>query len=462
MDIVKNRRARRRVDRAAIVGLLLLCQAAMGNPAPATAAAGELRVLFIGNSLTYVNDLPRELQAMVAAAYPGGPSLRYESVTPPGCTLQKHWNDGNAGSKIAEGRWDYVVLQEQSQIPFSDRDQMFRYARLFDQEIKRAGAKTVLYMTFPLKKRFYRGDSLPDVYAALGKELGAIVVPVDVAWHEAAKLDPKLALYKADGVHPAPAGTYLAACCFADRLWGRPTNPFPRILHRANQLDKPLVELDERQARKLQQAAAAAVFPAGKPAAAEAANSARPDSAVPAQLQTPWVDLFNGKDLSGWNDDRSRWKVEDGILIGSGGQGYLDSTRTDFGNVRIRVEAMINDGGNSGVIFRAHAGGSYEAQIEANGVDAAKTGSLYVYDGRRYSAKVRLKESPAPANKWFTMEIVADGFHITILVDGNTVADYVDDDRIGSTGGIRLQVSNPRTRVKFRRVRIRELPRSGE
>ena len=182
-------------------------------------------MLFIGNSLTYVNDLPAELQAMVAAAYPGGPSLRYESVTPGGYTLQRHWNDGKAAAKIAEGRWDYVVVQEQSQIPFTDREQVFQYARLFDREIKKVGAKTVLYMTFPLKRKFEDGDLLPEIYRSLGKELGAIVVPVDVAWHEAAKLDPNLVLYKPDGVHPAPAGTYLAVCCFAERLWGKP----PRI-----------------------------------------------------------------------------------------------------------------------------------------------------------------------------------------------------------------------------------------
>ena len=120
---------------------------------------------------------------------------------------------------------------------------------------------------------------------------------------------------------------------------------------------------------------------------------------------------------------------------------------------------MINDRGNSGVLFRSQPGGAYEAQIEANGDDQAKTGSLYVYNAKRISAKVRLKESPVPANQWFTMEVVADGDHITILVDGKQVADYIDDDRVSAAGAIRLQVSNAATLVKFRKVQIRELPR---
>ncbi len=56
------------------------------------------------------------------------------------------------------------------------------------------------------------------------------------------------------------------------------------------------------------------------------------------------------------------------------------------------------------------------------------------------------------------MEIVAEGFHITILVDGKQVADYQDDDRVASRGPIRLQVNDAGTVVKFRKVQIRELP----
>ena len=295
MHIVKNRLAGLRVIRAVGVGLLAVSQAVAGNgQATGWGTANQIRVLFIGNSLTYVNDLPAELQALVAAAYPDGPSLQYQSVTPGGCTLQKHWKDGKAAAKITEGHWDYVVLQEQSQIPLCDREQVFKYARLFDREIKRVGAKTVFYMTFPLKKKFVDGDVLPDVYATLGKELGAIVVPVDVAWHEAATLDAQLALYQADGVHPAPAGTYLAVCCFGETLWGQPAGPYPAKLLRANHEDKPLVELDERQARELQKAAAVAVSSAAK-AAAPAKPAARA-LATRISSDAPWVDLFNGKD----------------------------------------------------------------------------------------------------------------------------------------------------------------------
>jgi hypothetical protein len=457
MRTLKRRWTSWRMDRAVLAGLLVLFQVAAAQGQ----SAKEIRVLFIGNSLTYFNDLPAQLQALIAEGYPGVPTVRYESVTPGGCTLQKHWHDGKAASRIAQGGWDYVVLQEQSQVPFSDRAQMYHYARLFDREIKKVGAKTVLYMTFPWKNKFVPGDKMPEIYFALGKELEAIVVPVDVAWHEAARIDPELALYRNDGVHPSPAGTYLAACCFAQTLFGKPTRPFSARV-RANLNGKVLVQLSAQQARELQKAAVNAVSLATGAAARESGSPTNSPGVKSAPADAAWVNLFNGKDLEGWDDPQGLWKVEDGILVGKGGKGYLDTTRANFANFRIRVVAMINDEGNSGLVFRARLDACYEAQIEANGADQAKTGSLYVFDGTRYLARVRLEESPVPANQWFTMEVVANEFHISILVNGKLVADYVDDDRIASTGRIRLQLGNTQTLVKFREVRIRELGRSKE
>jgi hypothetical protein len=69
-----------------------------------------------------------------------------------------------------------------------------------------------------------------------------------------------------------------------------------------------------------------------------------------------WVKLFNGKDLTGWKkhpDDKAKWEVVDGTLVGTGPAGHLFSERGDYANVHFRIEAKINDKGNSGQYFRA-------------------------------------------------------------------------------------------------------------
>src|SRR5262249_32817696 len=86
-------------------------------------APKPVRVLFIGNSYTFVNDLPRMLAALARAG--GQRPVVHDRETPGGCTLEKHWRDGKAAQKIAAGKWDYVVLQEQSSRPLVDRPRMF-------------------------------------------------------------------------------------------------------------------------------------------------------------------------------------------------------------------------------------------------------------------------------------------------------------------------------------------------
>src|ERR1700726_2986583 len=89
-----------------------------------------------------------------------------------------------------------------------------------------------------------------------------------------------------------------------------------------------------------------------------------------------WVQLFNGKDLSGWKThpkDKGHWEVKDGAIVGSGSQvGHLFTERGDFENFHVRVEAKISDKGNSGLFFRTRFGASYpqgyEAQINSTHV----------------------------------------------------------------------------------------------
>jgi hypothetical protein len=188
----------------------------------------------------------------------------------------------------------------------------------------------------------------------------------------------------------------------------------------------------------------------------------------PAAGTGQWVDLFNGRDLSGWvsrpvGKQQASWQVKDGVIVGSGGEGALVTARNDFVSMRIRVEAMINDGGNSGVYFRAQDGegdnfSRYEAQIEANGKDANKTGSIYLYDmGQKNhsSTPVSVRESPVPANRWFTMEIVADGPHVEVFVEGRKTTDWTDGKF--TRGAIGLQAHFAKTVCQFRKVQVMDM-----
>ena len=170
-----------------------------------------------------------------------------------------------------------------------------------------------------------------------------------------------------------------------------------------------------------------------------------------------WVQLFNGKDLTGWKthpDDKAVWEVKDGILIGTGPKGHLFSERGDYENFDYRVEAMINDHGNSGQYFRTEFGKSfpkgYEAQINSTHGDPVRTGSLYNF--------VKILDQLHKPDEWFTQEVQAVGNHIIIKVNGKTTVDYVDPKNTYMKGHFALQQHDPGTVVKFRKIEVKELP----
>jgi len=131
-------------NRRRFIGALLwlVPLAVSGQDIPAT----PLKVLFIGNSYTSVNDLPAMVTALADAA--GGRKIEVDRQLVGGCTLEKHVRDQQAIDKIRGTKWDVVVLQEQSLRPVMDRQAMHEYARVLDAEIKRQGAKTVFYLTW--------------------------------------------------------------------------------------------------------------------------------------------------------------------------------------------------------------------------------------------------------------------------------------------------------------------------
>ncbi|HYV35228.1 MAG TPA: DUF4886 domain-containing protein [Gemmataceae bacterium] len=212
-----------RCTRRIFLAIAVFCVAIA--PAQAQEKQKPVRVLFIGNSFTFVNDLPNMI-AELAKAVKQLP-LEHGQETPGGCSFEKHWKDGKAATKIAAGPWDYVVLQEQSQRPLTGRAVMFEFATKLDGEIKKHKAKTLLYQTWARQDEPTKQDALSKAYLDLGKELKASVAPVGTAWQNALQKNPKLVLHAADKSHPCKTGTYLAACVFYGTIYAKSPEDLP-------------------------------------------------------------------------------------------------------------------------------------------------------------------------------------------------------------------------------------------
>jgi hypothetical protein len=199
----------------------------------APVAAGDLRlarsdrdgvrVLFVGNSLTFRNDLP----ALVHGLGRRKPIFA-GSFTAPGWQLRQFAGDHELDRLLRDVHWDVVVLQEQSQIPSFPADDRAReftpYVERLTDEARRSGAQPLLFVTWAHRtgdRRNVSGDTyaamqqrVVDGYWGAARAASAAVAPVGVAWAEALRRRPRLELWAWDGTHPSRAGSYLAVCVF--------------------------------------------------------------------------------------------------------------------------------------------------------------------------------------------------------------------------------------------------------
>jgi hypothetical protein len=173
--------------------------------------ANETRVLFVGNSFTYYNNLPSIVAAFAAGAQGGRPVLTKDQ-TIGGATLEKLWHLRTTKSLLTEAQWDVVVLQEQSSRPIVSPERMLEAIRSFDVAIKGNGARTILYLTWARHAAPEEQKVLNEAYAKAADDIQALVAPVGPAWQIALELNPHLVLHAADGRHPSPLGSYVAAC----------------------------------------------------------------------------------------------------------------------------------------------------------------------------------------------------------------------------------------------------------
>lgn len=185
-----------------------------------------LRLLFIGNSFTQRNDLPGMLAQLAAATDPPQ-EIVSEPVLVNGASLRLHWNAGDALGLIQQGGWDAVVLQEQSTLPIKNRKRYHENVRLFDEAIRVAGSRTLLYHTWARRHAPETQDDLDEAVAEIAAEIDAQIAPVGRAWRRIQEGGSGPELYDKDGSHPSPAGTYLAACAFYSVLLGRSPEGLP-------------------------------------------------------------------------------------------------------------------------------------------------------------------------------------------------------------------------------------------
>lgn len=173
------------------------------------APASTTRILFVGNSFVSRNDLPSMVANLAIAQ---GRRLETGSIVAAGASLRRHLNSGAIALALERGRWDQVVLQEQSTLPIRNPGRYHENVRTVHALACAADVRIVLYLTWARRSAPDTQQQLTLAAQAIGAETGAAVAAVGVAWQAVLRDHPEIALYAADGSHPTPAGSWLAAC----------------------------------------------------------------------------------------------------------------------------------------------------------------------------------------------------------------------------------------------------------
>ncbi len=203
-------------------------------------------MLFVGNSLTFVNEMPELLTHLVESDPENRPIFAVR-FSPGGYTLAQAADNHQLSGLLAEARWDYVVLQEQSgrvELAGPDRDMyMLPPARVLAGRIRALGARPILFATwgdrnggaFPGESYAAMQDRIDETYREVAGEIASPIAPVGMAWAEALRRRPTIDLWQADDHHPSLLGSYLAACVFYALLYHRdPSSSYTAGLSRSD------------------------------------------------------------------------------------------------------------------------------------------------------------------------------------------------------------------------------------
>jgi hypothetical protein len=198
-----------------ILTLVTLTACSLGTEPEAP--EGSLKVLFIGNSLTYENDLPQTVARLARSA--GLQECYCYQIAYPNFALEDHYDNREAVRALEEEPWDFVVMQQGPSALASSRANLIQWAGYFGELIDENGARAVMYGVWPELDRAAEFPTVTESYRLAAESIGGLLAPAGEAWQFAWAANSTLPLYAQDEFHPSTMGTYLAALTLFQRIY---------------------------------------------------------------------------------------------------------------------------------------------------------------------------------------------------------------------------------------------------
>ncbi|NNE27793.1 MAG: SGNH/GDSL hydrolase family protein [Saprospiraceae bacterium] len=190
-------------------------QMGLSNYDLASASKDSLNILFIGNSLTYTNNLP---QLVEQECQRRNMVISSEMVALPNYALLDHWRDGQIQKMIRKGKFDYVFIQQGPSSQAWGREVLLEYGKKIRKLCDKHDSELIYLMVWASRTYYHTFDGVIKNHEDAARINGALVCPVGKVWKSHFDATEDFSYYGADGFHPSMEGSLKAAELIVDCL----------------------------------------------------------------------------------------------------------------------------------------------------------------------------------------------------------------------------------------------------
>jgi hypothetical protein len=188
------------------------CQQEISNNTSKT----KVNVLFIGNSLTYTNNLPELVRKNAKLK---GIEINTKMIAFPNYASEDHWDDGQVQKLISSSKYDFVIIQQGPSSQNDGRKMLIEYGKKYGSLCMLNDAKLCYFMVWPSLNYYHTFDDVIKNYQDAASINNAILLPVGRIWKDYIDSTNSNEYYGPDGFHPSIKGSQTAAKVIVEYLF---------------------------------------------------------------------------------------------------------------------------------------------------------------------------------------------------------------------------------------------------
>lgn len=197
--------------------LIVICSSSYSQQKFSSNASNtEFNILFIGNSLTYTNNLPELVKKRAKLK---GIEIDTKMIAFPNYAIADHWNDGQVQKLIARKKYDFVIIQQGPSSQNDGRKMLIEYGKEYSSLCKLNDTKLCYFMVWPSLNNYHTFDGVINNHKDAASINDSILLPVGEVWKDYIDSTNSFEYYSSDGFHPSLKGSQIAAKVIVEYLF---------------------------------------------------------------------------------------------------------------------------------------------------------------------------------------------------------------------------------------------------